>query len=488
MNCEFAHEIVAKLDQLYACNDLATKQLLRQQWQSLRYVFDDDIHEFLCRFDGLVTDLQSAGCQLSDEEIVSQLLISMPREYNVTVKILRKMRDLNIQIAKQSLIADYNEERIQRQVSASGLSRHGNLSGGFNRNLTSSKIGRDTQGRNLRESKEHTQPFRCSLCGRRGHLDAFCRTDMTKVQCFDCGKTGHIKNSSKCRVTSASNLERVESGAQHTGSQNPASFFANEGNNNYRKSTVKFKLDSGASDHFCNRNEVFRSSRILEKPLNISTAKEGVYVQAYESGQIFCPATESNETSIINDVKYVPSLKENLLSVGCLAEKNYITVFSNRGAEIIDENDGRIVFTGKKVDRLFEVNFDFDDSKEHVANFTTVCDTRLWHSRLAHINMESLKNMCNKKLIPNFRFNNKDIQFCEPCTLGKQTSLPYKTSINRASRKLELIHTDVCYIGDDVLNGFKYFVTFLDDFSHFCVVYLIQTKDEAFSLPIRFEI
>lgn len=168
MNCEFAHEIVAKLDQLYACNDLATKQLLRQQWQSLRYVFDDDIHEFLCRFDGLVTDLQSAGCQLSDEEIVSQLLISMPREYNVTVKILRKMRDLNIQIAKQSLIADYNEERIQRQVSASGLSRHGNLSGGFNRNLTSSKIGRDTQGRNLRESKEHTQPFRCSLCGRRG--------------------------------------------------------------------------------------------------------------------------------------------------------------------------------------------------------------------------------------------------------------------------------------------------------------------------------
>lgn len=52
---------------------------------------------------------------------------------------------------------------------------------------------------------------------------------------------------------------------------------------------------------------------------------------------------------------------------------------------------------------------------------------------------------------------------------------------SKSKRILEIIHSDVCGpITPIAIDGSKYFVTFIDDFSNFTVVYLIKNKSEVF--------
>jgi hypothetical protein len=69
---------------------------------------------------------------------------------------------------------------------------------------------------------------------------------------------------------------------------------------------------------------------------------------------------------------------------------------------------------------------------------------------------------------------------CEVCIHAKQTRLPSKSVRKSRKRILDIVHTDVCGpIDIETHDGKKYFVTFLDDFSHFCVVYLLSNKNEV---------
>ena len=63
--------------------------------------------------------------------------------------------------------------------------------------------------------------------------------------------------------------------------------------------------------------------------------------------------------------------------------------------------------------------------------------------------------------------------------LTKITKKPFK-SVNRDSKSLDLIHSDLCDLhANPTLGNKKYFVTFIDDASRFCYVYLLHSKYEA---------
>ena len=52
--------------------------------------------------------------------------------------------------------------------------------------------------------------------------------------------------------------------------------------------------------------------------------------------------------------------------------------------------------------------------------------------------------------------------------------------VERNSKFLDLIHTDICDMkSTPYRGGKKYFITFIDDCSRFCYVYLLNSKDET---------
>ncbi|KAK9754490.1 Reverse transcriptase (RNA-dependent DNA polymerase) [Popillia japonica] len=70
---------------------------------------------------------------------------------------------------------------------------------------------------------------------------------------------------------------------------------------------------------------------------------------------------------------------------------------------------------------------------------------------------------------------------CNSCMKGKATRLPFKTATKPRSKRIgELLHSDICgpmFVStkDEEL----YYLTIVDDFSHFCRVYLLKNKAEA---------
>ncbi|GKE05027.1 zinc finger, CCHC-type containing protein [Tanacetum coccineum] len=63
--------------------------------------------------------------------------------------------------------------------------------------------------------------------------------------------------------------------------------------------------------------------------------------------------------------------------------------------------------------------------------------------------------------------------------LNKITKKPFQ-NVKRKTKVLELIHSDLCDLhATPSLGNTNYFVTFIDDVSRFCYVYLLPSKDEA---------
>lgn len=96
---------------------------------------------------------------------------------------------------------------------------------------------------------------------------------------------------------------------------------------------------------------------------------------------------------------------------------------------------------------------------------------------------DSLSKLKNLNIVNGLEFvNSKVDKICDVCVKSKQKCFPYFSKTSRSTRVLELIHTDVCGpITPTSRDGNKYFVTFVDDFSRFVMVYPIKSKDEVFN-------
>ena len=74
--------------------------------------------------------------------------------------------------------------------------------------------------------------------------------------------------------------------------------------------------------------------------------------------------------------------------------------------------------------------------------------------------------------------DNQNCKFCVSCLEGKMDCKYNKQSTTRASKKLELIHSDLC--GPFPINsvsGSRYFIIFVNDLTRFTWVYFLKTKN-----------
>jgi transposase len=99
-----------------------------------------------------------------------------------------------------------------------------------------------------------------------------------------------------------------------------------------------------------------------------------------------------------------------------------------------------------------------------------------WHERLGHQNKAYVEKFLKKRGIKYV----KDNKFCEGCVLGKHHRVSFGTRPKDVSRPGDLIHSDVCGpMQEESYSGFKYFVTFKDEYSKYRRVYFLKHKSEV---------
>jgi hypothetical protein len=68
---------------------------------------------------------------------------------------------------------------------------------------------------------------------------------------------------------------------------------------------------------------------------------------------------------------------------------------------------------------------------------------------------------------------------CDACQLAKSHQLLYASSVHHSSSPLELIFFDVWGSVPCSIGGYKYYISFLDNFSKFFWIYLMHERTEA---------
>jgi hypothetical protein len=190
----------------------------------------------------------------------------------------------------------------------------------------------------------------------------------------------------------------------------------------------------------------------------------------------------------LNDVLYVPDLAASLLSVGRLMRVGYRTEFEDGMCRVVAK-DGKTVAMGRIWKAgIIKLECDTHRAVVHQANaaISGVPDTiQLWHQRLGHLPYKTIREMAAKEIVQGLEKlsdDQDDEAFCEPCVHGKQHASPSgKPSTSRTEEALALVHSDVMGpVATEARNGYRYLVSFIDDYTRYAWVYPLKEKGEVF--------
>ncbi|GKE04797.1 retrovirus-related pol polyprotein from transposon TNT 1-94 [Tanacetum coccineum] len=106
----------------------------------------------------------------------------------------------------------------------------------------------------------------------------------------------------------------------------------------------------------------------------------------------------------------------------------------------------------------------------------------LWHYRLSHLNFGTLNKLAKDGLargIP--RLKSQKDHLCSACALGKSKKTSHQPKAEDTNQeKLYLLHMDLCGpMRVASINGKRYILVIVDDYSRFTWVRFLKTKDEA---------
>ena len=238
-------------------------------------------------------------------------------------------------------------------------------------------------------------------------------------------------------------------------------------------------MDSGASAHLAS------SSGTLHSVFNTST---GTSVTVGNGSSI--PVKFTGHSSIpsqscllhLKNVLVAPNIVKNLVSVCRFTVDNCCSVeFVPFGFSVKDLKTRKILLRSDSTCDLYPVPSHLN---KHTALFVTAESSSIWHRRLAHTNNHTLNSLISSGLLS----CNKDkfLPCCNACQIGKHIKLPFHKSLTQSNKPFEIIHSDVWTSPVHSLSGCRYYVLFLDDFSHYLWVYPLRRKSDVFSKFLHF--
>ncbi|GJY26833.1 retrovirus-related pol polyprotein from transposon TNT 1-94 [Tanacetum coccineum] len=184
----------------------------------------------------------------------------------------------------------------------------------------------------------------------------------------------------------------------------------------------------------------------------------------------------------ISRVYYVEGLGHNLFSVGQFCDSNLEVAFRQHTC-FIRNLEGVDLLTGSRGDNLYTLSLGNMMASSPICLLSKASKTKswLWHRRLSHLNFGAINHLARHGLVrglPKLKFE-KD-HLCSACALGKSSKKPHKPkSEDTNQEKLYLLHMDLCGpMRVASVNGKKYILVIVDDYSRFTWVKCLRSKDE----------
>ena len=120
---------------------------------------------------------------------------------------------------------------------------------------------------------------------------------------------------------------------------------------------------------------------------------------------------------------------------------------------------------------------------------TVPLDLALWHRRFTHHHIADIRHLSEQNMVTGMKLNTKSLPdpICKPCLAGKMCANPFPSSTSRSTRPLELMHSNLHQVPYPTFSGYRYWVTFIDDYSRFRFVLPIRAKSDVFDAFKQFK-
>lgn len=430
----------SKLESLYMTKSLVNRLYLKQALYSFKMQEEKSIDEQLDIFNKLILDLENIDVTVDDEDQALLLLSSLPKSYATFKETLLYGRESltldEVQAALNSKELNHKNDE-KSNVIAEGLSVRGRSD------------RRESRGKSKSRSKSKF-----------------------KVKCYHCHKEGHMRK--VCPERQRGNQERKKDEAEAAvvtdGYESAEILMVSSVN-----SEKEWILDSGCTFHMTPNKAWFEDLKEEDGGVVLLGNNKPCKVKGIGSVRI---RFHSGAEKVLTNVRYIPELKRNLISLGMLDELGYLVKIEAGMIKVL--KGSLLVMKGVRKNGIYSLLGSTVIGSVSMVAGSTSTNTMLWHKRLGHVSHRGLTELSKQGLLGKEKL--KEMEFCENCVYGKSSRVSFGVGKHRTKGTLDYIHADLWGpAGCQSHSGARYFLSLVDDFSRKLWVYILKNKSDVFS-------
>jgi hypothetical protein len=173
----------------------------------------------------------------------------------------------------------------------------------------------------------------------------------------------------------------------------------------------------------------------------------------------------SNRPLHLNHIFCVLSINKNLCLVHRLTSDNDAFMeLHPHSFYLKDRVSKRVLLQGRSRGGLYPIPIKNWRPSSSVALAATRVTPEVWHRRLGHPSHAIVLSVLNKLGV---KIQSHESSVCGACQQAKSHQLPFSDSTRVTTKPLELFNSDVWSPTIKYVNDYQYYVSFLDDYSHF---------------------
>ncbi|KAH0714096.1 hypothetical protein KY284_007001 [Solanum tuberosum] len=365
---------------------------LKQKLYTYRMVEGTSILSHLDAFDSILMDLSNIDAEVNDEDQAVLLLISLPQSFKHIRDTMLYGKD-NISYREIKSILK-SKEQIDRDITGESSVTHGE--GLFVRGRSNKK--ESSSERFKSRSKSRYKNVVCKYCHKKGHIIS------------ECYK---LKNKEKHKENKHEHQNTDPAEASVAADESDGTIFL--ATSNSFKSNDEWILDSGCSYHMCPNKDLFAT---------YESVGDGVVLMGNNAScKVFGKGTiqirmYDGVVRTLTDVRYVPDLKKNLISLGTLESPG--CKYTGEGGVMKISLGARVIMKARRSGTLYTL---LGSTVTGAAAVSTQSDsdiTKLWHMRLGHMSEKGLSILSKRGLLCGQSTGN--MEFCEHCVREAEKS------------------------------------------------------------------
>ncbi|KAL8523239.1 hypothetical protein ACS0TY_013272 [Phlomoides rotata] len=378
-----------KLESLYMVKTLANRLYMKHKLYAFRMVDEKPILEQLDEFNKILDNLENIDIKMEEEDKALIFLSALPKSFENFKDTFLFGRQSSLTL--EDVLVALKSKELQKATDQAS---------------SSTGEGLTVKGKHQKKcnfKKENTNKWQ-----NKKVFDVTTDTEVRK--CFHCHEPGHYKKNCPKWKTFMKKLK----GKGQDNQANPT--VDNEKASGYDSAEVlsiisaevssEWVLDSGCSFHMNPIREWFQDFQNQDGGSVLLGNDQTCRVKGISSVRI---RMFDGVTRVRRNVRYVPDLRRNLISLGMFDSVGYS--FQSENGELKVSRGNSVVMKGVRRNDLYFLLGSTVLSQVDVVKEKD--NTLLWHSRLAHVSERGLQELSKQNLLCGDKISK--LELCEHC-------------------------------------------------------------------------